>query len=113
MAETPQGDYYYEAGTINEQLEDYSVFEEDGRLYLAEDATGNAVSNLGYHLFLNNFRSEGDGQLTDSVVDEDETALYARDSGSDIILEAAHNDPTDGMVYATVATFTGAGDDDT
>lgn len=108
MAETPQGNYYYEAGTINEELDDYQIVEEDGRLYMVQESTGNAVSNLGFHLLLNNFRASGDGQPGTDVIDADETALYARDDGSDILIEVAHND--DGNVeYSTLATFTGAG----
>ena len=37
MARTQDGEYYYDAGTINEQLEDYEVYEQDGRLYLNKE----------------------------------------------------------------------------
>jgi hypothetical protein len=37
MAETQDGEYYYDAGTINEQLDDYEVYEQDGRLYLNKE----------------------------------------------------------------------------
>jgi hypothetical protein len=37
MAETHTGEAYYDAGTINEQLDDYEVYEQDGRLYLNKE----------------------------------------------------------------------------
>lgn len=37
MARTQNGNAYYDAGTINEQLDDYEVYEENGRLYLNKE----------------------------------------------------------------------------
>jgi len=40
MAEKANGDYYYDAGTINEQLDEYEIYELDGKLYLNNEAGG-------------------------------------------------------------------------
>ena len=60
MARTQDGEYYYDAGTINEQLEDYEVYEQDGRLYLNKEGADPeaAISFDGVSQILQGARAE-------------------------------------------------------
>jgi len=97
MAETQDGEYYYDAGTINEQLDDYEVYEADGRLYLNKESAdpNEAISFGGITEYLQSPRASGDAP-DDAELADDETAIYARvKSGTDtdgVGLFASHND---------------------
>lgn len=107
MAKKANGEYYYDAGTINEQLDDYEVYEQDGRLYLNREATGDeAVAFDGLGLAFPEWRTTQPG--TDEVA-EDETLVYVYNTGTDVIVQAAHNNDSS-MLYADLGTFATAGE---
>jgi hypothetical protein len=106
MAEQPNGDYYYDAGTINEQLEDFEVYEHDGRLYLNNEADGNsAIAFDGVAQLFANYRTSQPGS---GEVGENETLMYVYDDGSDLVLQAAFNNGSS-VVYTSLGTFSGEG----
>ena len=107
MAETQDGEYYYDAGTINEQLDDYEVYEVDGRLYLNKEGADpeEAVSFDGITEYLQNERTDDDPDGTELA--EGEFAIYAhrQTGGTDgIELRGAYYDGTDTTVV-TIAEF--------
>jgi len=81
MAEKANGDYYYDAGTINEQLDEYEIYELDGKLYLNNEAGGSDdyVSFDGVAQLLGGMR---DADLSDADLDEGEGGLYVYDDGA-------------------------------
>lgn len=78
MAEKANGDYYYDAGTINEQLDDYEVYELDGRLYLNKEGADpeEAISFDGVSEILGAPRTT---QPDATELEEGEGALYVYD----------------------------------
>ena len=46
MARKKSGDYYYTAGTINEQLEQYQVYEEGGSLVFYDVSADEEVASI-------------------------------------------------------------------
>jgi hypothetical protein len=80
MAEKANGDYYYDAGTINEQLDEYEIYELDGKLYLNNEAGGSDeyVSFDGVSQLLGGAR---DADLSSDDLDEGEGGLYVHESG--------------------------------
>jgi len=46
MAEKKSGDYYYTAGTINEKLEQYQVYEDGGSLVFYDAANDTEVASI-------------------------------------------------------------------
>ena len=99
MARTQDGEYYYDAGTINEQLEDYEVYEQDGRLYLNKEGADPeaAISFDGVSQILQGARAEPAVDELDGtehmiyVDDTDEAVKVARidDSGEEPVIETA------------------------
>ena len=89
MARTQDGEYYYDAGTINEQLEDYEVYEQDGRLYLNKEGADPeaAVSFDGVAQVLQTTRAEPDVD----ELDGDEHMLYVDDDG-DVVMSRLNGD---------------------
>ena len=82
MAEKANGDYYYDAGTINEQLDEYEIYELDGKLYLNNEAGGSDdyVSFDGVAQLLGGVR---DADLSDADLAEGESGLYVHTDGGD------------------------------
>jgi hypothetical protein len=80
MAEKANGDYYYDAGTINEQLDEYEIYELDGKLYLNNEAGGSDeyVSFDGVSQLLGGWR---DTDLSSDELEEGEGGLYVHESG--------------------------------
>lgn len=95
MAETHTGEAYYDAGTINEQLDEYEVYEVDGKLYLNNEAgdSDDFVAFDGVAQLLGAPRSSA---MTAADLEDGRTALYVRDDvgGSDdgVALYAAYDD---------------------
>lgn len=114
MAETQDGEYYYDAGTINEQLDEYEVYEQNGRLYLNKEAADpeEAVSFDGVTEFLQSPRAAADVPDSSELA-EDETAIYARVTAGDVsdgvALFAAHYDGSS-VTEVQVAEFVAAAD---
>lgn len=93
MAEKANGDYYYDAGTINEQLDDYEVYELDGKLYLNREGTGDdAVYFDGVAQVLGGSRvaptsdeiGAGEGML---YIDDADQLVLAFNTDGDTIVE--------------------------
>lgn len=104
MAETHTGEAYYDAGTINEQLDEYEVYEVDGKLYLNNEAgdSDDYVAFDGVAQLLGNFR---DADMTDADLDAGEGALYVLTDGADpatFSLNFAFHDPESGSVVVNV-----------
>lgn len=114
MARTQDGEYYYDAGTINEQLEDYEIYEQDGRLYLNKEGADpeRAISFDGVTEVLQAPRAADDAPDSDELAD-DETAIYARiiegDETDGVSLFAAHNDG-DNVSEEEIAVFVESAD---
>ena len=97
MARTQDGEYYYDAGTINEQLEDYEVYEQDGRLYLNKEGADpeRAISFDGVAQILQGARAEptvDDLDGTEHMIyvdDTDEAVKVARLDGDGEAVETA------------------------
>jgi len=113
MAETQNGNAYYEAGTINEQLEDYEVYEENGRLYLNKEAADpeSAVSfDVAATILQGSIASP---PTNEEVGDFDEHMLFVADSGNIEIARRSDED-TDGNRFpendAEVAPVVASGD---
>jgi len=112
MAETHTGEAYYDAGTINEQLDDYEVYEVDGRLYLNKEGADpeEYISFGGLTQYIQEPRAVGDVPDADELA-EGETALYARyvSGGSidGVSLFAAHHEVADtgGVTETEVAVL--------
>ena len=107
MAETHTGEAYYDAGTINEQLDDYEVYEQNGRLFLNKEGADpqEYVSFGGLTQYLQNPRDSTNIPDAEELA-EGETALYTRyvDGGTEdgITLFAAHHEVGgDGSVTET------------
>jgi hypothetical protein len=101
MAEDADGDYYYDAGTVNEQFDNIALVEGDDELAVE---TPDGVSRLGgLESVLGAFRESqiGAGDLASG-----ESALYFLDNGdSTYTLEAAfHNPDDDAVQYLQLGT---------
>lgn len=102
MAKDSDGDYYYEAGTVNELFDDIALVEGDGEL---EVETPDGVSRLGgLAAFLAGTR---DSQMGAGDLAAGETSLYVLDNGdTTYTLEAAfHNPDDDAVQYVQVGQF--------
>jgi hypothetical protein len=102
MAKDADGDYYYEAGTVNELFDDIALVEGDGEL---EVETPDGVSRLaGVASVLGGVRDSSMG--TDDL-DSGEAAVYVvyGGTGSEYLLEFALHNPDDEAVQtATLAS---------
>lgn len=47
MAQTNDNDYFYEAGTLNEQLNDYQVYQDNGNLHFHDQSNGEVYRVVG------------------------------------------------------------------
>lgn len=103
MAKDSDGDYYYEAGTVNELFDDIALVEEDGGELGVETPDG--VSRLaGVASVLGGVRESSMG--TDDL-DSGEAAVYvvASGTGNEYLLEFALHNPDDEAVQtATLAS---------
>jgi len=104
MAETQNGNAYYEAGTINEQLEDYEVYEENGRLYLNKEAADpeSAVSFDSAAMVIQGTRPT---PTNEEIGDFDETLLYRNESDQLVMAErsdSSNNPDADGAPNTVV-----------
>jgi hypothetical protein len=105
MAEDDQGNYYYDAGTVNEQLEDYEVYERGGRLFFNNEADGAAMNLIGNGLTFPGQRGAPANSEFDNV---DQRAMYIADGSSspssagDLVLARA--DGSGGVEEAVVAS---------
>lgn len=95
MAKDADGDYYYEAGTVNELFDDIALVEEDGGELGVETPDG--VSRVGgLASVLGGFRGS---TMTTGDLDAGEGALYFLDNGDTTYdLEAAFHNPDDGSI---------------
>lgn len=71
MARDAEDDYYYDEGTLNEQLEDFGVYEKDGRVHIHYKPTDNTVSFEDLATVL-----EQRTTFTEAELAEGEVALY-------------------------------------
>lgn len=78
MAKTESGEYYYDAGTVNEQLDDYDVYQEDGQLYLNKGPDGDYVKMDGVAQILGGAR---DTELGEDELEMHEGGLYIFENG--------------------------------
>jgi len=88
MAETHTGEAYYDAGTINEQLDEYEVYEVDGKLYLNNEA-GDSDDYVAFDGVANLLGAPRDADMTDSDLNEGEGALYVLDDSGTYTLQFA------------------------
>ncbi len=88
MARTQDGEYYYDAGTINEQLDDYEIYEQGGRLYLNKEGADPdaAISFDGFGHILGGSRTAP----TSDEIDQGEGMLYI--DGADQLVLAYNTD---------------------
>lgn len=101
MAEKANGEYYYDAGTINEQLDDYEVYEQNGELHVNYKPTNNAVAFPELAMLLQSSRaapSAGDLDAGESLLfvdsaDEGLKVAYSND-GTDLVLNVLEADLT-------------------
>ena len=87
MAQKESGDYHYTAGTINEQLDTWSIYEDGGSLVLYDGS--NEVSFSGLALALG---APLDSHLTADDLDDGEGAVYFYEDSGSVSLHAAYND---------------------
>jgi hypothetical protein len=105
MATDDQGNYYYDAGTVNEQLDDFEVYERDGRLFFNNEADGAATALLGNGVGFPGQRGAPANSAFDNV---DQRALYIADgnasssSAGDLVLARA--DGSGGVEEAVIAS---------
>jgi len=78
MAKTESGEYYYDAGTVNEQLDDYDVYQEDGQLYLNKGPDGDYVKMDGVAQILGGARET---ELSTDELEMHEGGLYVFEDG--------------------------------
>lgn len=105
MAKDSDGDYYYEAGTVNEQFDDIALVEQDGGELGVETPDG--VARLaGVASVLGDVRSES---MTASDLESGESAVYVvyGGSGTEYVLEFALHNPDDGVVQTTTIASVG------
>lgn len=94
MAEDADGNYYYDAGTVNEQFDDIALVEGDGEL---EVETPDGVSRVGGLLSV--LGGTRDSQAAAADLAEGESAVYFLDNGNaTYTLEAAFHNPDDEAV---------------
>lgn len=72
MAEDVDNDYYYDEGTVNEQMDEYAVYEKDGQVHVHYKPDDNVikVDDLA-HVF-----GGQRGEFTEAELAEGEVALY-------------------------------------
>jgi hypothetical protein len=94
MAKDADGNYYYDAGTVNELFDEVSLVEGDGEL---EVETPDGVSRVGgLASVLGGFR---DSSATTDDLASGEGAIYFLDNGDTTYdLEAAFHNPDDGAI---------------
>jgi hypothetical protein len=102
MAKDADGDYYYDAGTVNELFDDIALVEGDGELEVETPDGVSRVGGLASILGGTRGSQPGTGDLA-----EGEGALYFLDNGdSTYALEAAFHIPEDDTVeYVQLGTF--------
>jgi hypothetical protein len=94
MAEDADGDYYYDAGTVNELFDDVALVEGDGELEV-QTPSGEARFG-GLEAVLPSFRET---QMGADDLASGEGAVYFLDNGdSTYTLEAAFHNPDDSAV---------------
>jgi len=97
MARKDNGDYHYTAGTINEQLDTWSIYEDGGNLVLFDGTDEVSFSGLTLGL-----AAPLTSHPTTDDLDAGEGAVYFFDDGAGTIsLYAAYND--DGTVETASA----------
>ena len=104
MARTQDGEYYYDAGTINEQLEDYEVYEQDGRLYLNKEGADPeaAISFDGVAQILQGARAEPKVEELDGT----EHMIYVDEDDEDGAIKVARlDDDGDNVETAELGSF--------
>jgi hypothetical protein len=97
MAKKQNNDYHYTAGTINEQLDSWSIYEDDGNLVLFDGS--NEVSFSGLTLGLAAPRTSH--PTTDELGAGEGAVYFFDDESGTISLFAAYND--DGSVETASA----------
>jgi hypothetical protein len=104
MAEDADGNYYYDAGTVNELFDDIALVEGDGEL---EVETPDGVSAIGgLATSLGGFRSSS---LGTAELASGEGAVYVLDNGDTTYsLEFAFHNPDDGAVQTATLGTVGA-----
>lgn len=108
MARDADGDYYYDAGTINEQLDDYEVYEKNGRLYINRQSADpeEAQAFDGLASVFGTFRSTS---MDANDLAEGEGAVYVLDNGDTTYsVEFAFHNPDDGAVQTAALGTVGA-----
>ena len=105
MAKDSDGDYYYEAGTVNELFDDIALVEEDGGELGVETPDG--VSRVGgLASVLGGFR---ESSMVADDLDSGEGAVYVLDNGdSTYSLEFAFYNPEDDDVQTATLGTVGA-----
>ena len=105
MAKDADGNYYYEAGTVNELFDDIALVEEDGGELGVETPDGVARVG-GLASVLGGFR---DATMTTNDLDAGEGAVYVLDNGdSTYSLEFAFYNPEDDAVQTATLGTVGA-----
>ena len=95
MAKDSDGDYYYEAGTVNELFDDIALVEEDGGELGVETPDG--VSRVGGLASV--LGGARDSPMGTSDLDSGEGAVYWLDNGDETYtLQAAFHNPVDSAI---------------
>jgi hypothetical protein len=91
MAKDVDDDYYYDEGTLNEQLDEFGVYEKDGQVHVHFKPNDNTVRFSELAMLLSGKRAT---PTTDELA-QGEYALFVSDGsgdGTDGSLYAVHND---------------------
>lgn len=105
MAKDVDDDYYYDEGTLNEQLDDFGVYEKDGQFHVHYKPNDNVVGFSELAALLGGERAD---PATDEL-DDGEVIIYVADSesaGTEDALVAARNVDGDIVVEDITDAFT-------
>jgi len=107
MARDADDDYYYDEGTLNEHLDDFGVYEKDGRVHLHHKPTDNTVDFDDLATVL-----EQRTTFTEEELAGGETALYVAngdgnaDAGDFVLATGSGTDDGSVISERTVDTTT-------
>lgn len=91
MAEDADGDYYYDEGTVNEQMDEFAVYEKDGQVHVHHKGNDGLVKFDDVMMMFGGKRATP----TTDELDQGEYAMFVSDGsgdGTDATVYLVHND---------------------
>lgn len=100
MARKHNGDAFYEAGTVNEELDEYDLYEQDGQLYMNKGGEGSSqyVKMDGVSRIL----EPRDTDVPAADLEMHESALYVLDDAGTYKLQLAFSPDGSSVVVNTL-----------